>query len=260
MHSGTFLEERRDSIVRLVSERGRVSTKELSDMLHISVVTIRNDINDLASRGLIVKTHGGALALSKVLNYELPSSFKSLKNQKEKEMIGRKAASCIQSGDVVILDAGSTTFAIARNLPCQDITVVTNDLQIAEYLASNTSVELIVSGGTKIPRVYTLAGIETIMFFGRIHADKLFLGCDAFNIDHGITNRTLSEADIKRAMIASADSVYAVADSSKLGKRLFASVCSLDQLDVFVTDSIPEQDIKRITERGVTVLIGDENE
>jgi DeoR/GlpR family transcriptional regulator of sugar metabolism len=96
----TFLEERRSEIVRIVNEQGKVSTKELSSLLGSSVVTIRSDINHLAELGVIVKTHGGALSPSKVFNFEVPAAAKSLRNRKEKEAIGKLAASLIKDGDV----------------------------------------------------------------------------------------------------------------------------------------------------------------
>ena len=127
----TFLEERRSEIVRIVNEQGKVSTKELSTLLGSSVVTIRNDINHLAELGVIVKTHGGALSPSKVFNFEVPAAAKSLRNRKEKEAIGKLAASLIKDGDVIMIDAGSTTLEVAKHIKAQDVTVINSALEIA---------------------------------------------------------------------------------------------------------------------------------
>lgn len=256
MIESAFLEERRDQIVKVVAERGRVSTKELSDLMGTSVVTIRSDINELANRGLLVKTHGGALSFSKVTNYEPPSAIKSMSMVEEKKRIAKCAASLIVPGDVVILDAGSTTFEIAKCLEQKtDITVVTNDLQIAEHLARTSNVELVVTGGTKARDVYTLSGPSTIRFFESLHADKLFLGCDAIDFDFGITNRLLDEASIKMAMINACEEVIAVADSSKLAKKFFAKVCPVSKVDKLITDGMDRKNREKADAIGLDYVI-----
>ncbi len=251
----TFLEERRSEIVRIVNEQGKVSTKELSTLLGSSVVTIRNDINHLAELGVIVKTHGGALSPSKVFNFEVPAAAKSLRNRKEKEAIGKLAASLIKDGDVIMIDAGSTTFEVAKHIKAQDVTVITNDLQIAYYLTENTNVKTIVAGGTCAPDVFTLVGIQTCRFIESLHADKLFLGCDAIDFSFGITNRTLEEVGVKQAMLQSSEQIIAVADASKQDTRVFAKVCNLETLDVLITDAISEHGKAIAQECGLEVLV-----
>ena len=256
MSETAFLEERRDQIVRIVEERGRISTKELSDLMETSVVTIRNDINELADRGLIVKTHGGAVSFSKVSNYEPSSAVKSMNKIKEKVRIAQKAIELILPGDVIILDAGSTTFEIAKLLQNRnDITVVTNDIQIADFLSRNSSVELVVAGGTKAKGVFTLSGPVTMKFFENLHADKLFLGCDGLDFDFGITNRLFDEAGIKIAMLGASDEVIAVVDSSKLGKKFFAKVCPVSRINKLIIDDMNEKDRVKATSQGIDLIL-----
>lgn len=251
-----FLEERRDQIIKIVEERGRISTKELSELMEISVVTIRNDINELADRGLIVKTHGGAVSFSKVSNYEPSSAVKSLNKVKEKMRIAEKARDLIQPGDVIILDSGSTTFEIAKLLQNRsDITVVTNDIQIADFLSCNSSVEIVVSGGRKAKDVFTLSGPMTIKFFENLHCDKLFLGCDGIDWEIGITNRILDEAGVKKAMIDATEMVIAVADSSKLGKKFFAKVCPISKLNRLIIDEIDDIDKAEALSKGLDLIL-----
>jgi DeoR/GlpR family transcriptional regulator of sugar metabolism len=255
----TYLEERRSEIVKIVNSQGKVSTKELSNLLGLSLVTIRNDINQLAELGVIVKTHGGALSTSKVLNFEVPAAAKSLRNRKEKEGIGSMAASLVNDGDVVILDAGSTTFEVAKNIKAKDVTVITNDIQIAYYLIENTRIKTIVPGGTCAPDVYTLVGTQTSKFIEMLHADKVFLGCDAIDFRFGITNRTLEEVAIKQAMINSSDKVIAVVDSTKHDTYVFVKVCGLADLDVLITDRISDTNRAIASDLGVEVLISGES-
>ena len=251
----TYLEERRSEIIRIVNSQGKVSTKELSNLLGLSVVTIRNDINNLAELGVIVKTHGGALSTSKVINFEVPAAAKSLRNRKEKEEIGVMAASLINDADVIILDAGSTTFEVAKNIKAKDVTVITNDIQIAYYLTENTKIKTIVTGGTCAPDVYTLVGIQTSKFIDMLYADKLFLGCDAIDFNYGITNRTLEEIAIKQAMISSSEKVIAVVDSTKHDTRVFVKVCELENIDVLITDYISDKNKSIASNLGLEVLI-----
>lgn len=256
MIENAFLEERRDQIVRVVEERGRISTKELSDLMDTSVVTIRNDINELADRGLVVKTHGGAISFSKVSNYEPSSAMKSLDKVKEKTRIAKRAVELILPGDAIILDAGSTTFEIAKLLKHRnDITVVTNDIQIADFLSRNSNVEVVVAGGTKAKDVFTLSGPVTMKFFESLHVNKLFLGCDGIDLDIGVTNRLLDEAGIKRAMIEASEKVIAVADSSKMGKKFFAKVCPLSRISQLIIDGMTEKDKDKALSLGLDLLI-----
>lgn len=256
----TYLEERRSEIIRIVNAQGKVSTKELSNLLGLSVVTIRNDINQLAELGVLVKTHGGALSPSKVINFEVPAAAKSLRNRKEKEKIGIMAASLVNDGDVIILDAGSTTFEVAKNIIAKDVTVITNDIQIAYYLTENTKIKTIVTGGTCAPDVYTLVGIQTSKFIEMIHADKLFLGCDAIDFKFGITNRTLEEVAIKQAMIESCEKVIAVVDSTKHDTRVFVKVCEVKKIDVLITDRISDANKLLASDLGVEVVIPGETQ
>jgi len=248
------LEERRNKMVDYINEKGKVSTKELGDLFHSSTVTIRNDINQLDEMGLIVKVHGGALACYNFINREIPASIKYQKDTGKKQIIGKLGATLLNDNEIVILDSGSSVLEVAKAVSAKNVTIITNDIKTAYCLADNSNVKLIVVGGTREPNLYTLTGMETLRMYEIFHVDKLFLGCDALDFKEGVTNRSLDEVAIKKAMIAAAEKVIAIADSSKLDKRVFASVCGLSEIDTIVTDAIGAEDLEVARQLGIEVL------
>jgi len=249
-----YLEERRNRIVEYINQKGKVTTKQLGEVFQASTVTIRNDINKLDEHGLIVKVHGGALACSSFTNYEIPASSKYQKNLKIKQKMGIIGASFIKDNDIVFFDSGSSILEVAKALTGRNITAITNDLKTAMFLSENKNVHLIVVGGKKVPNLFTLVGTQTLKELEMYHADKVFLGCDAFDFEIGVTNRTLDEIDLKRAMIKCSKEVIAVADFSKHDKTVFASVCGVNEIDYLIADSISDENYIKANSLGLQVI------
>ncbi|AGB18160.1 DeoR/GlpR family DNA-binding transcription regulator [Thermoanaerobacterium thermosaccharolyticum] len=247
--------ERQKQILNYVNEKKKVTVKELSDFFGVSKVTIRRDLNELELRGLINKTHGGALSIDNGINIEIPYIKKAELYISEKKKIGMAAAQLIKNDEVIILDAGSTTLEIARHIEKKRITVITNDLKIAVELACKPNITLIITGGIVEKYVFTAIGSNTVEFISKIHANKLFLGADAISLEYGITNRTLEEVAVKKAMIKAADQVILVADHSKLDKKVFATICKIDDIDMIVIDEMQENYKNLFKERGIKILI-----
>ena len=249
-----FRIERQQAILGYINQHKTVRTQELAEAFQTSRVTVRNDINDLAGRGLVIKTHGGAVCQQHGSNTEIPSVIRFQQNKESKQAIAACAAGLIKDGDVVILDSGSTTLEIAKRIKARNVTIITNDIKIATTLADRGGVGLIVTGGTLLNSVYTLVGAETIDFLSGIKVHKLFLGCDAIDFPWGVTNRTFEESHVKCAMIAAAQEVIAVAVCSKFHRQVFARVCGLDSLDVLITDRIDAADVERLNSADVRVI------
>ena len=188
-----FRIERQQEILNYVNEHQTAKNQEMARYFHTCLATIRNDINELALRGLLVMTHGGAVCLQHSSNKEIPSIVRFQQNIESKQAIASIAANMVEDGDVIILDSGSTTHEIATRLKASNVTVVTNDLRIALTLAEQGNANVIVAGGTLMASVYTLVGSETIDFLKNIKVHKLFLGCDAIDFNSGITNRTFDD-------------------------------------------------------------------
>jgi DeoR/GlpR family transcriptional regulator of sugar metabolism len=252
-----FQIERQEKILKYINERQTVRTQELSDLFEISPVTIRSDINDLARRGLIIKSHGGAMSVQKRINLEIPSGVRSMQNVEAKEEIASVAADLVNDGDVIILDSGSTTLELAKRIKSRGVTVITNDIKIGTTLADIGSVTLIMTGGTLLPSVYTLVGPETIDFFKRFRVNKLFLGCDAIDFEWGVSNRTLEETATKMAMIRAAREVIAVADSSKFNRQVFVHLCGISDIHTLITDKLEAEEREKLEQFGVRVLLPD---
>lgn len=254
-----FQLERKERLLQYINEHKTASTKDLCEIFGTTPVTIRSDINDLARSGLLIKIHGGAMSAQHRLNIEVPTSRKMRQHVEEKQQIAELAVKHIQPGDMIILDSGSTTLEIARQIKIKEVTVITNDILIAKVLIDMGHVMVYVTGGRILNSVYALHGSETEEYLRKIRVNKLFLGCDAVNFDWGISNRTLEEVATKRAMISASREVFAVADSSKIGKEVFAHLCSLNEIDMLITDKMSKEDIDRLTAKGVKVDLPDED-
>ena len=254
-------EERQRKILEYIESNGEASVKELSDAFEVSPVTIRADLQKLHDQEEIKKVHGGAYVNERRRNVEIPSRTKFMTNIKEKKIIGCLASSLIKSNDIVIFDSGSTTLEIAKMMPQNQVTNVTafcNDLGVALELAHKPNVNLTVVGGDLMQNVYSLVGFETVDFFKKIKADKVFLGSDAVDFEFGLSNRTRFEIAIKLAMIEASDEVILVVDHSKLHKIVSSQICDLSRIDTLVIDYITEEEKAKMEEFGIKVISEEE--
>jgi DeoR/GlpR family transcriptional regulator of sugar metabolism len=230
-------------IVQKLQEAGFVEIARLSAEFSVDRSTIRRDLLSLERQGLVLRNRGGALPGPSTGESDIPYAVKRLEHTSKKRAIGRAAAGLVANSDAIILDAGSTTFQVALQLRKRiGISVITNDLAIATCFSESPGVQLVVTGGVLLGNVFTLVGSKTVNELKSLNVDWAFLGADAVDHDSGITNVTFAEVEVKRAMIAAARRVAAVADSSKFGHRTLAQVCPLEDIDVLVTDDglLPE--------------------
>ncbi len=249
-----YQEERQKIILDYVTQKKKATTKELSEMLNTSVVTIRSDLSVLQQNGLLVKTHGGVMINSYRINDVIPSDIKFQKHKEEKRKIAEIGNRFIQDKDILIIDSGSTTLELARCIHSKDLTVFTNDLQIALELSKKKGINLHVSGGTLINGVYTLAGHESVDFYKRLCVEKLFMSCDAIDAEFGISNRDIREVEIKKAMIKAAKEVIMMVDHSKMNSKVLMKVAEFSEITTIITDEIPDELRKVIESQGVQVI------
>jgi DeoR family transcriptional regulator of aga operon len=247
--------ERRDSIIQLIQKNGKVRVDDLSEQFDVSSVTIRNDLDFLEKKGICHRTHGGALIRKNV--YEDPTlEEKQKRSKKEKERIGGKALEYISSGDSILLDSGTTTLEIAFRLNSKkNLTVMTNALNIALKLLSFDDINIMLTGGTLRKESYSLVGPEAEASIKNYYFDKLFLGVDGLDIELGLTTPNPMEAQLNRIMVARAQQVIAVSDSSKFGRRSFSQICSIDAINTLITDTnISPEFEKELLKRNVEVV------
>ncbi len=229
--------ERRAILIQKLNEGGYVEASDLANQLGVSGITLRRDLEELEQEGLCMRVRGGAVRRDQGVTLELPYELKKNQSLSEKKRIGEKAAEFVEPGDTIILDAGSTTYALASCLISKkQIVVVTNDLYIAVKLAANPDINLVCTGGSVRPNVFSLQGSQVESFIRGLRVDKTFLGADAVHPDDTISNVNLDEVAIKQAMVRSAKQVFVLADSSKFQKTGFAKVCELSEVHTLITD------------------------
>lgn len=253
-----LLNQRREKILELIQEDGQAKVANLSRLFKVTEVTIRQDLERLEKDGLIVREHGGAYlknANANVRNLTLQNQD----HPEEKVMIARKAVEFIHAGDTIILDSGSTTTEIAKLLVgYSNLTVITNALNIAIILGAELGINIVVTGGEFKAPTLSLTGQKAADFFQNLHVDKLFLATAGIALKSGLTYPGISDICVKRAMIESANEIYLVADSSKIGKSAFASLGALSLIDYLITDSsVKEEDIEWLKNHDVKFLIAD---
>jgi DeoR family transcriptional regulator, aga operon transcriptional repressor len=251
-------EERQRAILDLLRRDGRVLVVDLARQFHTSQVTIRKDLDVLHANGRIHRTHGGALpAGDGTLALEDPSLREKEKlHRKEKLQIAAAAARMVSEGQVVVLDSGTTTTAVARALRnFQDLTIITNAANIAAEL-SGSMLEVILTGGSLRKNSFSLVGPLAEETLHKLHADILFLGVDGFDVHYGLSTPNLLEAKVNRAMIEISKLTVAVCDSSKFGKRSLSLIATTSHLHHVITDSgVPKADLSTLKKGGVEVTV-----
>jgi DeoR/GlpR family transcriptional regulator of sugar metabolism len=230
-------EERRAILQRKLRDEGYVQVTELANEMGISGATIRRDIILLEKEGVCIRKRGGAVRASQGVTTEIPYATRRLRYLDEKSEIAKAALEFIENGNTILLDAGSTVYSLALLLHQRErLTVVTHDLNIAHKMAINQHINLICTGGIARENDYILEGAQVIDFIRTLRVDKTFIGVDAIHTDGTISNVNINEVPIKRAMIAAAEQVILLTDSSKFGTTGFAKVCDISDVDIIITD------------------------
>ena len=249
-------EERRRLILVILNRDGRVLVGDLAKQFRTSQVTIRKDLDILQAQGRVHRTHGGALPAQDSALDDPTLREKEKLHRKEKLRIADAAVRMVRKGQVVILDSGTTTTAIARALrEFENLTIITNAVNIAAEL-SGSPVEVILTGGTLRKNSFSLVGPIAEETLRRLNADILFLGVDGFDVQYGLSTPNLLEAKVNRAMMEVARVVVAVCDSSKFGRRSLSSIAPLSAVHHLITDrGIPKPELAALNKAGIQVTL-----
>jgi DeoR family transcriptional regulator of aga operon len=232
-----LIEERRQHIVALTQENGRVVIADLSQDLGISRLTIRKDLDYLQEIGILHRTHGGAVLRKSGALFDPPLKEKEGRQSKEKQRISIAAAELVQEGQCVLLDSGTTTMAVAKALKkFRHLTIVTNAVNIAAELAG-TDFEIILTGGTLRKNSLSLVGPLAEETLRDMHVDFLFLGVDGFDLEIGLTTPNFLASRVNRAMVRAATTVVAVCDSTKFGRRSLSKIVDVTSIHHVITDN-----------------------
>ena len=239
--SRLLVEERRRKILDLLKVQERVTVNELVGQFGVSAVTIRGDLHALHHAGLLVRSHGGAVRRLESAD-DIPISIKSRLHHSEKVRIGHRASLLIQDGDTIILDSGTTTMEVARQiryLEPKSLTVITNALNVAQELSKLPHIRVIMLGGILRPVSLSMVGPQAERTLQELNADKLFLAVDGLDPDAGLTTPDVLEAQLNSLMVRISREVIVVADSSKFMRRSLSSIVGLDGVHRLITDQVP---------------------
>lgn len=229
-----LVEERRQKVLDLLSERGFAALADLAHALQTSESTIRRDLVFWDRRGLIRRTHGGAVYVAD--NQPLPPLDERSSSQlEEKRAIARAAVERIQDGDAILLDGGTTTLEVARLLVGRPVQIVTNSLPIANLFANNTSTDLVMLGGYVYPRTGVALGPLTVRMLDDLQVHQTILSVSGITAK-GLFNSNLLLVETQRRMMRAADEVVVVADHTKFGKQSLAFLCAQTDVDVLIVD------------------------
>jgi DeoR/GlpR family transcriptional regulator of sugar metabolism len=251
-------EERHRKILELLERDGRVTVEDLVKQFEVSSVTVRGDLDALSENGMLVRSHGGAVRRLDA-SQDYPLRFKESIHHAEKVRIGQAAAEMIRPNQTIILDSGTTTAQVARQLKARKIrplTVITNALNIAVELAEVQDVSLIMIGGILRHVSNSFVGPQAERMLQDLHADHFFLAVDGLDPQLGLSTPDILEAQLNAVMIRVSTLVTAVADASKFGRRSLSLIGGIESVQRVITDDRVPADIARaVREKGVELVV-----
>lgn len=272
MNKKLFPEERLELFYNKIKEKKKVHVNELASQFHMSKSTVRMDLTELESRGLIKRTHGGAILQSELIAEDGEDMVRSTmginlrmqENQAEKEAIGQLAASLINNGDTIVIDGGSTTQFVGKYLSDKSgLTIITNSFYMLPELLTIKDSAIYLAGGIVYKENGVLVGDLTNEFISHFSPQKLILGIDGISIENGLTvadSMVPAVASIKRKMIDACSLLIVVCDHTKLGCICLMPIASLKRVNYLITDDgAPHDMIEEMRALGVNVMIAPVN-
>jgi DeoR/GlpR family transcriptional regulator of sugar metabolism len=255
-----FAEERREKILDKIKFTGRVFAKELADEFQVSIDTIRRDLTMLEEDGLLKRTHGGAVGLSKVRRFPMDDKIRYSEGTEHQNAVAKLAASYIEQGDTVFIGGASIHYILLKYLPLdRDYTVITNSLLIAEKLKHYANIETYIVCG-KIKNDEGIVDPMATEFIRSLRIDTAFLTGGGISAKHGLSSSTPEGAIFQRTVAEISRQRICLANFDKVGTEFFARTIDLRELDILITDwEAPEDELETIQTLGVKVLIANEN-
>ncbi len=231
--------ERQAYIIQQINIHNKVLSSDLGNQLNVSEDTIRRDLQELAEEGKLIKVHGGALANS----FHFTIETKNVYNISAKQIIAQKAIELIKDGMLIVISGGTTMREMVKLLPPQlNATFVTANVPIALELLDHPNVEVIFLGNKLLKSAQMAVGAEVVLRLSQIKADLCLLGTNSIDPNYGITDLEWEIIEVKKAMIACSKKVVSLAISEKLNTVQHLQVCTLDKIDVLITELAPEDE------------------
>lgn len=250
---------RREKILAVLQAKHSASVSEFSKACKVSVVTIRQDLERMAQDGLLTRTRGGAVLTDRA-NRELNFSARDRLNANAKERIGALAASLVNPGDSIILDASTTALyvvrAIMRRQDLHDLTIITNGIQTALELINRPDITTILTGGILRMTSVSLVGAMGWDVLATLNANKGFFGTRGISVEAGLTDVNMLEANLKKAMVERCQEVIAVADATKFGGMSLVAFAPIEKVTRIITDSSAPRDVlDPLRARGIQIML-----
>ncbi len=250
--------ERRKHILDSILKDGFVKVSELAEVLGVTQATIRKDLNYLESQGVLQRAHGSAIPTTPQI-MDINLSAKRLINFEEKQKIAEKAVELIQNDESIFIASGSTITVFAESLkPKGKLNVVSISVNISAHLGDIPGITVMQVGGVLYGNTLSVLGAEASKTIENLYCSKVFFGVEGLDLEYGLTCGTGEEASITQKMMHSSQTKIVLTDSSKIGKRGFARICDVGDVDILITDSGMPMDIRRqIKDLGVKLIIAE---
>jgi DeoR/GlpR family transcriptional regulator of sugar metabolism len=245
--------ERHRKIVEVVNEKLSVRVTELSKTFKVTEETIRRDLEKLEKENLLRRSHGGAVSIQDEQS-EVSYAEREITNSLEKKSIAIEAVKLIKPGEQIVLDASTTAWYMAKEMPDVPLTVITNSIKVAVELSKKEQVKVISTGGMLLPKSLSYVGPLAERSLNMYHVNKAFISCKGVHIEGGLSDSNEWQALLKRQMMLISDQTILMADSTKFGVRTFAHITEIGQVSCVLTDSnLDEAYSRAVEEKGVKI-------
>ncbi len=252
---GMIAAQRHQEILQELTTRGSVKVSEIAARMAVTEETIRRDLDKLESAGKLRRQHGGAVAVENA-DHELPYWQRELINAGEKTAIATRAAALVSPGDTLVLDASSTAWFLARQLPDVPITVLTTSSQVATALSRRNQIKVLCVGGQLSPASLSFVGPLTEEILLRYRANKAFLSCGGLSLERGVSDTNELQARVRLRMMEISERTILLADHTKFGKSSLALVAPVARMHTLITDDkAPADTLAALRAQGVDVLV-----
>lgn len=242
-----LVEQRYQKILDLMKDTGSIRGTELQKELNVSSETVRRDLENMESQGLLRRARGGAFlnkdtVMENRYNLYTPFGIRDQENSQNKNEIAEFAVNFIREGQSIALDSGTTAFALARSIKSKfkKLTVVTNSIAITNELADAKGITLIVTGGVYRPEEAAFVSDIAGIIFSKLNIDLFFLTTCGISVESGITYQRMDEIIVQEKMMEASNRTIVIADSSKLGVNSLVKMCDIDKISMIITDSSAE--------------------
>lgn len=251
--------DRLDQIIKLLQSKGVVEVSALCRIFRVTEMTVRRDLDELSEKGLIIRTHGGAILSEDNILVEQPYEARLLLNSEKKEAIAKAALDIIKDGQKIYLDSGTTTLALARAIDnTQRLVIITNAINIAMELNMRLNISVISIGGELRKNALSCTGHFAEDMIKKLRVDLAFTGVGGLGENGELYSGSIVEAGVKQLLMEISNQTVILADSSKIGHEDFVSFGNLKDIDYLITDSkAPAHILDKYREMGVQVIIAD---